>query len=56
LPFESITEKDVKEALEAADKIEDYVLEKIDFPSEEAQEDIELPEPENSGSNSNRES
>ena len=34
LPFESITEEDAQEALEAADKIEDYVLEKIDLPSE----------------------
>ena len=56
LPFESITEQDAKEALEAADKIEDYVLEKIDFPSEEDQEDIESPESENSDSNTNTES
>lgn len=37
LPFESITEEDAKEALEAADKIEDYVLEKIDSLVEENQ-------------------
>lgn len=47
LPFESISEQDAEEALEAADKIEDYVLEKIDFPFEEDQESIESPEPEN---------
>ncbi len=39
--------KNADEVLEAADKVEDYVLEKIDFPSEEDQEDIKSPEPEN---------
>lgn len=34
LAFESINVEDAKEALAAADKIEMYVLEKIDFPSE----------------------
>jgi HEPN domain-containing protein len=56
LPFERITENDAKEAIEAAGKIEDYVLEKIDFPSEVDQEEIESPVPENSDSNSNNES
>lgn len=32
LPFESITPKDAKEALDAADRIEDFVLKKIDIP------------------------
>ena len=56
MPFESITEQDAKEALEAADKIEDYVLEKVDFPSEEDQKAIESPEPVNLNLNSNGES
>lgn len=56
LPFENITEQDANEALEAADKIEDYVVEKIDFPSEEEREDIESPGPENSNLKSNGES
>jgi HEPN domain-containing protein len=55
LPFESITEQDAREALEAADKIEDYVLEKIDFPVEKDQENIASPEPSDSDSHSNGE-
>jgi len=54
--LESITEQDAREALEAADKIEDYVLEKIDFPVEEDQENIASLEPSDSDSNSNGES
>ena len=34
LPFESIGEDDAKEAIEAAEKIEDYVLENINLPSD----------------------
>jgi HEPN domain-containing protein len=32
LPYENITERDAIEAIEAADKIENFVLEKINFP------------------------
>jgi HEPN domain-containing protein len=55
LPFVSITEQDAREALEAADKIEDYILEKIDFPVEKDQENIVSPEPSDSDSHSNGE-
>ena len=34
LPFESIGEDDAKEAIEAAEKIEEYVLENINLPSD----------------------
>jgi HEPN domain-containing protein len=35
LPFESICERDAKEAIEAADKIETSALNKINIPGEE---------------------
>jgi HEPN domain-containing protein len=35
LPFESLTEKDAAAAIEAAKKIEEIVLRKIDLPSED---------------------
>jgi HEPN domain-containing protein len=56
LPFESITEQDAKEALEAADKIENYVLEKIDFSFEGDPEDTASHEPGAPDSKSNGES
>ncbi len=39
LPFESITKKDAQEAINAAGKIETFVLEKINFPVENGEEE-----------------
>ncbi|MCK4486872.1 MAG: hypothetical protein KAU38_08940, partial [Desulfobacterales bacterium] len=35
LPFESIGEDDAKEAIEAAEKIEEHVMKNIDLPSDD---------------------
>jgi HEPN domain-containing protein len=50
LPFESITKQDAEEAIEAADKIETFVFEKIDFPDED--ESIQSTDPEFTNSDS----
>jgi HEPN domain-containing protein len=41
LPFESIGEDDAREAIEAADKIEEFVLKKIDLRFETAKNSLE---------------
>ncbi len=55
LPFESITEKDARDAIEAASKIEEFVLENINFPSEDELEQSDSPEPQSPDSDSNGE-
>ena len=34
MPFESITKRDAQEAIDAVERIETFVLEKIDIPGE----------------------
>ncbi len=46
IPFESIGEDDAIEAIEAADKIEEFVLEKIDIPFEKKENRLECEETE----------
>ena len=45
LPFESIGKDDAREAIEAADKIEEFVLKRIDIPFEDEEDNLECGEP-----------
>jgi len=55
LPFESKTEKDARDAIEAASKIEEFVLENINFPYEDELEQSDSPEPQSPDLDSNGE-
>ena len=53
LPFESIGEDDAKEAIEAADKIEEFVLEKINLTFENEENSLEDKEQKSKADNGN---